>query len=62
VGPLAQEYLRDIEEGEGDKVIKLKGPCGDIFIHPPDRPPTKEEEDRLYWVLLECLTETKKKE
>ncbi len=49
-----------VQEEEGKKVVQLESKFGTIYIHPPEKPATEDDETRLYRVLLECLTERKK--
>ncbi|GEA16362.1 hypothetical protein E308F_26080 [Moorella sp. E308F] len=39
--------------------MEIKNRFGTITVHMPSRPPTPEEERRLYAVLVECLIEKK---
>ncbi|CEP67103.1 Uncharacterized [Moorella glycerini] len=39
--------------------MEIKNRFGTITVHMPSRPPTPEEERRLYAVLVECLIERK---
>ncbi|MDN5348430.1 MAG: hypothetical protein PWP65_1995 [Clostridia bacterium] len=37
--------------------MEIKNRFGTITVHMPSRPPTPEEERRLYAILVECLIE-----
>ncbi|WP_177225331.1 hypothetical protein [Neomoorella thermoacetica] len=39
--------------------MEIKNRFGTITVHMPSRPPTPEEERRLYAILVECLIEKK---